>query len=235
MATETATGGHKELQAEGVILLFELETVAFAGRKRLYDLLKKSLTAAGVQLSPALFGRYGLKPTPEQSIASLIENAGSGKGDANKISAEMSAVYTRDLREKAEPNEAITKLLAAAAKKGFMLGALSALAEEDAAAVVAKLGLTADIKLLAQKPDEPNFPRADVWLKLLKTVSKSSRPAIAVVSSQVASKSALAAGLRVVVAPDDFTGHQDFGGADIVVDSASELSVNDIIATLSVK
>ena len=235
MATETATGGQKGSTADGVILLFELETVAFAGRKRLYDLLKKNLPAAGVQLSPALFGRYGLLPTPEQNVASLVENAGSGKGDATKISGEISAAYARDLREKADPNDAIAKLLATAAKKGFMLGALSALAEEDATAVVGRLGLTTDLKLLAQKPDEPNFPRADVWLKLLKAVSKSSRPAVALVSSQTACKSALAAGLRVVVVPDEFTGHQDFGGADIVVDSASELSVNDIIATLSVK
>jgi beta-phosphoglucomutase-like phosphatase (HAD superfamily) len=234
MATETTAAGHKETAAEGIILLFELENVALPGRKRLYEILKKNIPAAGVQLNPGLFSRYGLKPTPELSVASLAENAGSGKGDADKIGSEVNAAYVSDLRQKSTVNTAVVKLLESAAKKGFILGALSALTEEDATAVVARLELSAEIKLLAHKPDEPSFPRADNWIKLLKSVSKSSQPAVAIVSSQAACKSALAAGLRVVVLPDEFTGHQDFGGADIIVDSAADISVNDIIATLSV-
>ena len=235
MATETAAAGSRDAAADGVILLFELENVAFAGRKRLYDLLKKSVSAAGVQLTPALFSRHGLKPTPEQNVASLVQNAGSGKGSAEKIGAEVNEAYVRDLREKIEPGAAVVKLLETAAKKGFHLGALSALTEEDATALVGRLGLSADLKLFAMKPDEPAFPRADCWLKLLKSVSKSSAPAAALVSSQAACKAALAAGLRVVVITDEFTGHQDFGGADIIVDSAGDVNVGDILAVLSVK
>lgn len=235
MATETAAVESTETAADSNILLFELENVAFGGRKRLYELLKKSLTAAGVQLSPGLFARHGLKPTPELNVASLVENAGSGKGDAEKIAADVQNAFAHDLREKVEANAAITKLLETAAKKGFLLGALSALGEADATALVERLGLHAELKLLALNPTDDVFPRADNWVKLLKAVSKSCAPAAAIVSSQVACKAALAAGLRVIVLPDEFTGHQDFGGADIVVDSAADLSVSDILATLSLK
>ena len=235
MATETAAAGQKEAEADGVILLFELENVVVHGRKKLYDLLKKNISAAGVQLTHGLFSQYGLKPTPEQSVASLVQNAGSGKVGAEKIGEDVNAAYVRDLREKVEPIGPIVKLLDTAAKKGFHLGALSSLAEEDAAALLQRIGLHVEIKLYAQKPGDAAFPRADGWGRLLKAVSKSSMPAAALVSSQIACKSALAAGLRVVVLPDEFTAHQDFGGADIVVDDVKDISVADILATLSVK
>ena len=237
MATEmaTATTEKNEAVSDGITLLFELENVAVPGRKRLYDLLKKSLTAAGVQLNPGLFSRFGLKPTAEQCVASLVENAGSGKGNAEKIGAEVSEAFSQELRGKIEANPAVVKLLQSAAKKGFRIGALSALAEEDATAVLQKLGLAGDVKLSAHKPTEPNYPHAESWVKLLKLFGKSTAPAVAIVSSQLASKTALAAGLRVVVLPDEFTSFQDFGGADIVVDSAEDLSVADIIATIAVK
>lgn len=235
MATDTAAAEAKDTATETGILLFELENVAFAGRKKLYDVLKKSLPAAGVQLNPGLFARYGLKPTAAMNVASLVENAGSGKGDANKIAAEATETYAKELQEKTEQNGAVAKLIESAAKKGFLIGALSALGEESANALVKKLGLSAEVQLLALQPSDEAFPRADAWLKLLKVVTKSTRPAAAIVSSQAACKAALAAGMRVVVVPDEFTGHQDFGGADFVVDSAADINVGDIVALLSGK
>jgi len=213
-------------------MLFELETVALAGRKRLYDLLKKNLQAAGVSLTPSLFARHGLKSTPEQSVASLAENAGSGKGDVEKIGEDVRSAYARDLLQKAEVNAAALKLFETAAKKGFHLGALSILAEDEATAVIQKLGLKAEVKLLAQKPAETAFPNADTWIRLLKVVSGSSQPAVAVVSTQTACKSALAAGMRVIALPDEFTAHQDFGGADFIVDDPKDLVASEILPIL---
>jgi beta-phosphoglucomutase-like phosphatase (HAD superfamily) len=55
------------------------------------------------------------------------------------------------------------------------------------------------------------------------------------VSSNTACKAALAAGLRAVAIPDDFTAHQDFGGADIIVDSASDIDAGEILAAMAAK
>lgn len=234
MATETAAG-HKEQAASSMVLLFELENLALAGRKRLYDLLKKHLAAAGVQVTPALFSRYGLGPTPEQSVAGLIEGLGAGKIDAAKIGAEVNEAYVADLQSKVEINTAVVKLVQAALKKGFAVGAVSALPEEQALVVLQRLDLNGDVKLGAHKPVEPLYPRADTWIKLLKSTCKTSVPAVAIVSSSSSGKAALAAGLRCVVLPDEFTGYQDFSGADIIVDSAADLSPSEVFATLGAK
>lgn len=233
MATETAKAEQAETASDSIIMLFDLENAAVAGRKVLYDILKKHLQAAGVQLNRALFARYGLKPTPEQDVASLLENAASAQGDAAKIGQDVRAALVAELRDKAEVNAAVLKLLEAAHRKGVMLGALSALDEEDAAPVLQRLGLKAEVRLLAQRPAESNYPHADVWIRLLKMVSKSSRPAVAVVSSQAACKSALSAGLRVIALPDEFTSHQDFGGADYIIDDPKDLDVPQILNTLA--
>ena len=235
MATETAVE-QKEVAADTIVILFELENAAVAGRKRLFDLLKKNLAGAGVQLTPALFSHYGLKPTPEQCVSSLIEAAGSGKGDASKIGSEVNAMYVADLKsEKVAVNPALVKLLQSAAKKGFALGAISALEEADAKEVLERLGINVDVKLYAHKPSEPNFPRADGWLKLLKATTRGSHPGIAIASSMASCKSALAAGLRCVAIPDDFTGHQDFGGADVVIDSWDDVDNGELLGTLGTK
>lgn len=229
--TDTTATEAKDAVTEGTLLLFELENVAFPGRKKLYDLCKKNVAALGVQLTPGLFSRLAIKPTPELAVASLAEGAGNGKGDAEKIGDDVNAAYVAELRGKSEANAHIVKLLTAAAKKGFHLGALSSLDQESAEALLGRLDVSS-VKLHAHKPDEPTHPRADGWLKLARAITRANLPAVAVVSSQIACKAALAAGFRVIVVPDEFTSFQDFGGADIIVDSAADLDVGEIIATL---
>ena len=233
MATDTA--GQKEQTAVyPMVVLFELESLALAGRKRLYDLLKKALAAAGVQVTPALFSRYGLAASAEFAVAGLLEGAG-GKGDAAKIGADVAETFAADLAEKVEVVSPVVKLIQAALKKGCAVGAVSALPEERAQAVLARLDLGGDVKLAAHKPTEAVYPRADTWVKLLKSACKSTVPAVAVVSSAASAKAALAAGLRCIVVPDEFTGHQDFGGADLIVDSVADLSPAEVFSTLGLK
>ena len=94
-----------------------------------------------------------------------------------------------------------------------------------------RLGLTEpQVRLFAFKEEEKgSFPRADVWLKAAKSLSKTARFCVAVTSSQVSAKSALSAGMRCVVAPDSFTNHQDFGGADLILDSWEDMSANEVL------
>lgn len=232
-ATDTAAVEAKDAVTEGTLLLFELETVAFAGRKKLFDLLKKNVAAVGVQLTPPMYSRFGLKPTPEQAVVALAEQAGKEKGDPAKVGADVAAAYAADLGSKAEAHAGIVKLLGSAAKKGLHLGALSALPQDAAEATLKNLGLSNDVKLQAHKPEEIHFPRAESWVKLMKQITKANLPGIAIVSSQASLKSALAAGLRVIVVADEFTNYQDFSGADFVAESASDLDVNEALAVIT--
>ena len=233
MSTDIATTTDTE-ETGPVALLFELEGVAVPCRKKLYDILRKHLAGAGVQLTPGLFSRAGLRGTPEQAVESLIAAAGGDKAEASRVAADVAEAFGADIRsDRVQVSAPVLKLLQTAQKRGLVLGALSALPEIDAQALVDRLGL-AEVVLQAGKPADAVFPRADCWLKLSKNTSRSRRSVIAVASGMAGCKSALAAGLRCIVVSDEFTAFEDFSGADFIIDNWDDASPNDVLSALGV-
>ena len=233
MANDTA---EKKDAAGSIAMLFELETTALQGRQRLFEIVRKLSAGAGVKLDAAQFIRSGLKSAADQSITGILSAAGTAKGETQKLAEEAVAIYAADIRGgKVALQPGVVKLLQTAARKGCVLGALSVLEESDAQAAIERLELGSEVKVLGHKASEPAFPRPDLWLKLLKVIGNQSGAAIAVVSSLAACKSALAAGLRAVVVPDNYTSHQDFSGADVIVESAEDMSASDILSELGIR
>lgn len=237
MATEAGVKESSGKQAEGstgtYAILFEIENVAAAGRTATFNALKKAFSEAGAKLTPAHFARHGLHPSPEMYVETLLQATGAKESAADKIVASAKESLSEYFQGKAELNAGIGKLVHAAAARDTAIGVISGLGEESAEQLMNKLQLASSgAKLLVVKDLEKGYPRADSWLKVAKQVGRAPRNCIVVTSCQTACKSALNAGMRCIVVTDEFTSHQDFSGADLVLENWDEMSAKDILDAL---
>ena len=212
-------------------LILELDGVAIDTRTVLCEAATAVLRKAGCKLNPGLYARHGIFATVPALAEALVENLEVAGTPAQTVADALTAELDTFLAGKAQLNPSVEKLIKAANQRGLPVAVLTAMPEEQAQAAVERLGLTASgVRLFAIKDDEQDgFPRADIWLKVAKSMGKSARFWVAVTSTQVSAKSALSAGLRCVVVPDSFTSHHDFGGADLVLDSWDDMSANEML------
>lgn len=233
MSTETReVAGKKADRAETFTILFEIENTASGGRKALHEAVGKAVSAAGGKLSPVVFARYALEPDPEAYADVVLQASGAKNGNAEAFVSAVRAHIGAYFQDRSELNAGLGKLIDAAHAAGLVVGAISSLSEEVAAQLLGRLGLADKIKVFHVKDVEKGYPRADSWLKASKQFGRPSRNCIVVASCMTACKSALSAGMRCVVVTDEFTAHQDFSGADIVLDSWDEMSAREVLGAL---
>jgi beta-phosphoglucomutase-like phosphatase (HAD superfamily) len=72
-------------------------------------------------------------------------------------------------------------------------------------------------------------PAPDVYLKAVQTLGADPHYSVALEDSEPGSRAAKAAGLRVVVIPNQFSERQDLSIADLVVPSAEDLSIERLV------
>lgn len=224
-----ATGGEKDEVLAAV--LFELDGVALGTRKVVHDAAASALRKARSELTPALFARHGVTGSPQTVARELAERSGVTSLSASDLAQALTDKLAAFLAsEHAVLAPGLDKLLKAAANRGLPAAALTALPEEMARGVMDRLGLTErGVRLFSFKDDEKPFPRAEAWLKAAKGLGRPARFCVAVTSSQASCKTALSAGLRCVAVPDLFTGHHDFGGADVIVDQWDDVSASELL------
>ena len=229
--TETEAAEETAQSQSPYAFLFELETLAVAGRNAAYEVLSSLLTGKKVELSQTLFARFGLHPSPAHYLPGLLSAAGAGKLSVDKLAREVEsgmALYFSS--NEAVLNTGFDQLLSAMLDKDISAGALSSLPEEQGAALMKKLGLDErGVELFSCDAGKHVFPRADTWMKVVKSSGRSPRNCLALVSSHDSCKSALSAGIHCVAMPDAFTAFEDFGGADLVADSYGDLDVKDLL------
>jgi HAD superfamily hydrolase (TIGR01509 family) len=94
-----------------------------------------------------------------------------------------------------------------------------------------RLGLAhcVDVVITADMVVNPK-PAPDIYLKTVQTLGVSSGNAVAIEDSEPGSRAAKAAGIKVVVIPNEFSAQQDLSVADLIVPSATELSVDRLNA-----
>ena len=79
------------------------------------------------------------------------------------------------------------------------------------------------------------YPTAETWSKLAHHCGLAPRRCVALVSSAGACRAALAAGMRCIGVPDEFTAYQYFGGADFLVNKLDERVLRDVTTLMRVK
>ncbi|MDK2857884.1 MAG: hypothetical protein PWQ89_1003 [Verrucomicrobiota bacterium] len=229
---ETKPAAKKIMPRE--VLFFELEYIATEGRQAMFDAVKQVLAAKHVEVTPASFSRFGTAPRPAQVIQSLIQASGKNLTTADQLAVQAESELKKFFEEKAVPNKEMLALIKAAREKNIQVVAISAWSEETAKALMQKLGLDGlGVELEAFDSNDPVFPRADHWLRMLKNRGQETIPLIAIVSSQTACKGALTAGATCVAVPDAYTNYEDFSGAKLVLESLGEVPVKEILDLVS--
>lgn len=211
-------------------LIFELEYVATDKRRVEFEAIGNAVKAKGVELTPILFIRSGMSPLPRAAVTDVLEQAGKRTDAIEKAVAAVEKAVSAFCEKEAVLDKGLEKLIRATQARGIPVLAFTALPEEDAKKLMDRLGLSEmGVELLIPDEVKPSFPRADSWLKLLKKYDKEDATLVAVVSSQTACKGALTAGAACIAVPDEFTAHQDFGGAAAVLDSLEEGDPDELL------
>jgi hypothetical protein len=89
------------------------------------------------------------------------------------------------------------------------------------------------VDLESSDSEDPVFPRADHWLRMIKTREQETLPLIAILNSRAACKGALTAGAACIAVPDAYTAFEDFTGAKVVLDSVDEMKPEELLDLVS--
>jgi beta-phosphoglucomutase-like phosphatase (HAD superfamily) len=230
--TETKPA-EKKVQAREV-LFFELEYVAVNGRQLMFDALKHVMKSKDIEVTPALFARYGLSPRPGSAVAAMIQASGRNLTTGDQLTAQAEELVLKAFSENAVFNADLPAIIKAAQERNIQVAALSAWPEAVARELMKKTGLDAlGVDLVAMDSADPIFPRADHWLRILKQRGQEEIPAIAIVASRAACKGALTAGATCIAVPDAYTAFEDFTGAKLVLDTLGDLSAKELLDVVS--
>ena len=211
-------------------VLFELESVAFQGRAVVYKVLKHMLAEKGVDLSVTQFAKHCLNAPlqilPARLARCLEQPALKEEAFASKTVSEIEKAL---IDEALVADTGLVPLIQAAEEQRMAVGFLSGLTADTARKMVDKLGVdSTDMVLHARSEEARHEVGVDGWLKLAKLMGVTAAGCLAFASSSAACKSALAAGMSCVAVPDQYTGFQDFGGADMVYESLSSVDLDEV-------
>jgi beta-phosphoglucomutase-like phosphatase (HAD superfamily) len=229
---ESKGGTQKAMPRE--VLFFELEYIATNGRQGLFDVVRQVLKAKDIDVTPAVFSRHGTASRPAQVVQALIDASRKNLTTGEQLGLQAEDAMKKFLAETALLNKELPTLIKAAQEKNIQVVAISAWPEAAAKALLQKLGLDAlGVDLEAFDTEDPVFPRADHWLRMLKNRGQDTLPLIALVSSQAACKGALTAGATCIAVPDEYTAYEDFSGAKLVIDSLADVKASEILDLVS--
>lgn len=233
MASHMKDSHHEDDQRElSFGMVFELEEIAFQGRRILYEASSRVLNQKKVKLTPNLFCRYCLDRSLGAGLTRLI-GALNKKMSVEKLTAEVKKQYIEFLAKASlVPDAMLGAILTEARKQNVAVGALTSLPEDSALPVMSRLKLDKSVKLLVVREGSDSFPTRNCWLDLARMLALEPRRCLALTSCAASCNSALAANMRCVVIPDEFTAFQDFGGADLVVAGAEKLSAKKLFDML---
>lgn len=228
MASESENTGTQS------VLLFELEGAALDGRSKLLEAAQGVFKAAGITLKEHVFARYCIHASPSYVAEQLVAGAGGGKLDHDAAAKIVEAYVALMRKAKHQAHTKFSEVLSKATKRGLKTAALSVLPEDVARAALDSSGLAAKgVELVTFPENERHFPRTDCWLRLPRSLNRSPRACIAIAGCRDSGKSALAAGMRCIIVPDQFTSYQDFSGVDAVLDGEEEADVAELIESIA--
>ena len=225
------TDADAEPTAKNAAVLFELEYVAVPGRRIMFDVLKSVLADKGADITPILFSRHCLHAPISATLDQLLKTVGKTRLSARKLAADIAEGIRLSLADGGTKlNPGLSRLLDAAGERGMRAGALSGLSEAAAAEMAGNLGLVErGVHVVTDSAEDHPFPTPDSWSKLARETKTNPWNCLAVASSEVGCRSAVSAGMKCVVLPDEYTDFQDFGGADFVTSSLDAETIKAVL------
>ncbi len=211
-------------------LTLDLDETAFNGRKILYDVCEGALSQKKTEISHGLFCRFFLDYPLEEALSRMTAAQGR-KLSVDKLAADIRNEYAERITAEANhPDADLAALMAEAMERKIAVGALSFLPEEKARVLLKRIVPDDSASLLIIR--DGFVMTREAWLRVAGMIRVNPRCCLALTSCAMAFRAALAAGMRCAVAANEFTGFQDFAGAEMVAESVKELGPKKLIALL---
>lgn len=232
MPDKKAEASEKQERRPPVALLLELESVVVGGRRLLYQIVKEELEDKNFKLSAAVFSRCGVGKPIKSLVTALAALGDKSKAQPEKAAERVAKRYRDALLDAStKPNSHAAALLQRAAAAQVSLGVLTGLDKAAAEGWLSARGLPA-AQVMTCGTGPRAYPTVDAWMKMSKTLRARPAACVAMASSAMACKEALAAGMHCIAIPDEFTSFQDFGGVDFVTDPLNDEAVERTLRLL---
>ncbi len=230
-AEEIASSETGEMQGLSYAILFDLEGAAIQARRAEYEALCSILGETQRKLTPHLFARLTMDSGPDEYLQELINAIGNRKNVTDALVKEVhNGIAMFCTSSDAQLHPLLEGLLSEALKRQFSTVCLTGQKESTTTTLQSRWGAIAEnLQTYYYDTSRKCFPRADTWLKAARSVSQTPRQCVAVVGSQAALRTALSAGMRTIVIPDEFTSFQDFSGADLIQEGPQDLTAEALL------
>lgn len=207
-------------------LLCELEGVAVDARHAEYEALCSLLAEQKVDLPASLFARHCLNLAPSVYLPRLAEALESRKSFPERLADDIKdgvALFLSSAEATLRPM--VADFFKSARNRDMEVVLLTSAKESIARTLTERWGEgNPHTRLFSFEPGTHPSPRADVWLKMAKSLSLAPRQCVALVGSNCSAKAALCAGMRCIAIPDEFTSFHDFSGVDAVLDDSEPIN-----------
>lgn len=215
-------------------MLVDLEGVGVAVRQAEFETLCTVLEPYKVTMTPAAFVRHCLTGSPSQYLGPLLDTLGARVQPSRELAKEVEngiALYLSS--PEAVPHPTVHALIQSAQNRLEQVLITRRKAPQVEALVERWDVPDAGLHVLAFEAEGDAFPAPDIWRRAAQSLARTPRHCIAVVGSRRAAKAALAAGLRCVAIPDEYTRFEDFGGVDMVVDDPGDVDPDELLTWLA--
>lgn len=186
----------------------------------------------GLQLDPTGFFADHGGDANESRYTALEAAVGPAYDRASSHALRMA--YRAELNSALEPAPGIVRWLDQAAELGLRLAVASSSPITHVGAMLDQAGLRARFEVLATGEEVPmHKPDPAVYLLALARLGLAADQAVAFEDTVHGVAAARAAGLRCVAVPNPHADHARFTAADLLLPSATDLSLNAILAALA--
>jgi beta-phosphoglucomutase-like phosphatase (HAD superfamily) len=231
--TDAATD--ENVPASPYTLLAEWEGALISTRQAEYETLQTLLGNGKTALTKSLFVRFALNRAPAHYLEDLLAALGRKVQQIDKLAREVEDGITLYLTSSDTATApAAVQLIEASHQRGLATGLLTSRPETLVETWLSRQTVTAPgTRIFSYPANHAKGPRADAWLKAVRTLKRTPRQCIALTGSEEAARAALTAGLRCIVITDAFTVHQDFSGVDCVIEPGESCDAHALLDRLS--
>jgi len=193
MASEKTRSREIPTVKRPVAFLFELEASAVDGRNIMYGVCKRLFGERDADFTEDMYKRFCSMQYDEQRVAVILDKIGKKRLSAGKLADEIMDAWEKEISAgRMKRNALLCKIIDDVHKRGGKTGAISSLDRETAVSLMEKAGFDAALTaLFPVARDGRDFPTADAWLKLAKSMAVPALGSTALVTSAVAAKAAL--------------------------------------------
>jgi beta-phosphoglucomutase-like phosphatase (HAD superfamily) len=212
-------------------VLVELEGTAVPTRAVMYAAVVEALKKDHPDFGLPPFLAHGLHAVPAQMADDLASHLKLKAAGREKLLQAVLSALTAHFTNTPVLTAGLDRLLDGCVAADAKIAVLSWQPEREARALAERVGLMKwKPALLSFSEVHHEFPGPDTYLRGLKPLGSTPHRSIALVTSRPSSHAALAAGMRCAVVPDEYTGFQDFSGADWVADAWTDLEPASLFA-----